>query len=223
MHEQLGIDKSELTANSDLCRKNVDTAVHSLRLCFEPSVDACQAVILGAAIAMEEAKAATAWRLTATASRMCLDLGLHRLPSGEDVELRRKRMIFWYVYSMDKGLAFNFGRTPTIHDYDITVDRPTLHGDLDGPLASLYIGMLEFSILEGDIYEQLFSVSAQRLSAEVRIERARAFAQKLEDLRPPLLEALKQKDQPLFEQAKFTVLTSDMILYWRVPRAFPGA
>lgn len=186
--EKLGITRAELTSHIDLCRKNVETAVHCLKLCIEPSLEACHALVAGASMAMEDGKVATAWRLTSTASRMCLDLGLHRLPSGDDEELCRKRFTFWYVYSMDKGLSFNFGRTPTIHDYDITVDRPTWPKYMDNSWAPLYQGMLEFSILEGDIYEQLFSVSAQRQSLDVRIGRVRAFAQKLNALRAPMVE-----------------------------------
>ena len=68
-------------------------------------------------MAMEDAKAALAWKLSSTASRMCLDLGLHRLPRDDAPDNFKKRMTFWSVYSMDKGLAFNFGRTPTGKNY----------------------------------------------------------------------------------------------------------
>lgn len=186
--EKLGISRDDMNQQVELCRKNIDTAVQSLKLCIEPSLEACQALSIGASLAMEHAKVSTAWRLTATASRMCLDLGLHRLPSGEDVDLRRKRMTFWYVYSLDKGLSFNFGRTPTIHDYDITVDRPTLSGSMDDAWAPIWHGMLDFAILQGDIYEQLFSVSALKQPLAVRIDRAQAFAFKLNELRAPMLE-----------------------------------
>lgn len=186
--DQLGISRAELNEHIELCRKNVDTAVHCLRICIEPSLEACQALTVGAALSMEYGNIATAWRLTSNASRMCLDLGLHRLPKGEDSDLRRKRMTFWYVYSMDKGLSFNFGRTPTIHDYDITVDRPSWPEDMEQSWAPLYQGMIDFAILEGDIYEQLFSVSAQRQPLDVRVSRVREFAQKLNDLKAPMIE-----------------------------------
>jgi hypothetical protein len=189
LHEKLGVPRAEMVEHIKLCRNNVDTAIHCLRLCIEPSLDACQSLTVGASIAMEDGKVSNAWRLTSTASRMCLDLGLHRLPDGDnDAETRRKRLIFWYVYSLDKGLAFNFGRTPTIHDYDITTARPSLSADVDESWIPLYQTMLDFSILQGDIYAQLFSVSAQRVSVEVRVQRARSFAQKLNGLRPPMIE-----------------------------------
>ncbi|ETN36903.1 uncharacterized protein HMPREF1541_07890 [Cyphellophora europaea CBS 101466] len=207
--EHLGITRAELNAHQQLCRKNVDTAVHSLRLCVEPSLEACQSIIIGASLAMEYGQASSAWRLTCTAARMCLDLGLHRLPSGDDNDGRRKRLTFWYVYTMDKGLAFNFGRTPNVHDYDITVDRPSWPADLGGDLddkswGTMFLAMVEFAVLQGDIYEQLFSVSAQRQPVEVRSERARTFVQKL--------EIANVKDIPWLEQAKFSVLTSEMFI-----------
>jgi hypothetical protein len=210
--EKLGISRDEMNQQVELCRRNIETAVHSIKLCIEPSLEACQALSIAAALAMEYAKVSTAWRLTATASRMCLDLGLHRLPKGEDAESRRKRMLFWYVYSMDKGLSFNFGRTPTIHDYDITVDLPNLSGAVEEAWAPLWHGMLEFAILQGDIYEQLFSVSALRQPLDVRIERAQAFARKLNNLRAPMLEVVESKDVPWLEHAKFSVLTSEMFI-----------
>jgi hypothetical protein len=216
LHVKLGIDKAEMNRQTELCRKNVDTAVHCLKICIDPSLEACQALSVGAALAMESGKVSTAWRLTSTASRMCLDLGLHRLPSGEDGDLPRKRITFWYVYSMDKGLSFNFGRTPTIHDYDITVDRPTWPTDVEESWAPLYQGMLEFSILQGDIYEQLFSVSAVRQPTDIRVARARAFAQKLKALKAPMVEVLEQKDLPWRDVAKFSVLTSEMFIDWSV-------
>jgi len=78
-------------------------------------------------------RASAAWRLITAASRMLLDIGYHRLPNNlTDDGLRKKRMLFWWMYAMDKGLAFTFGRTPTIHHYDVTTPRPTFPDDFVG-------------------------------------------------------------------------------------------
>ena len=60
------------------------------------------------------------------AARACLDLGFHRLPNHvETRDNHQKRAVFWYIYSWDKGLAITCGRTPVIHQYDVTTDFRT--------------------------------------------------------------------------------------------------
>jgi hypothetical protein len=68
-------------------------------------------------------------------------------------------MTFWFAFSMDRGLSLNFGRSPTIQDYDITASRPSLaevQGDCD--MFLYYIGV-ELAYIQGDIYQQLYSGS----------------------------------------------------------------
>jgi hypothetical protein len=212
--EQLGISLADHKTYAKLCQTNVDTATHSLKLTVDPSLDACQAIALAGAMALEEGKPALAWKMVSISARMCLDLGLHRLSSSntdDDDDARRKIILFWYVYSVDKGLAFNFGRTPTIHDYDIIVDRPKFSSD-DG-WGQFFSSSLEFSVLQGAIYEQLFSVSAQRLPVNERSDRAKKFANEVEALRNPLLEFSERGDHLYPNIVSFTVLSSDMLIY----------
>lgn len=213
LNEQLGISSEELQANVKICKTNVDTAIGCLRITVEPSLEACQAIILGASLAMEDAKSALAWKLTALASRMCLDLGLHRLPDGAPGEDgKRKRLTFWYVYAMDKGLSFNFGRTPTIHDYDITVERPTYPGDVDGPWGALYASSVDFAMLQGELYEGLFSVSAQKEPEHVRTQRARALASKIQALSKQKEEFEGLNTEIHTDIADFAVLSADILI-----------
>jgi hypothetical protein len=82
---------------------------------------------------MKSGRSAIAWSLIASASRMCIDLGWHRLPRDpEGLEISKKKRIFWHVYIMDKGMAFTFGRTPSIHQYDVATERPSFPQDLPG-------------------------------------------------------------------------------------------
>jgi hypothetical protein len=214
-HEQLQISLADLKTYAKLCQSNIDTATHSLKLTVDPSLDACQAIVLAGSMALEEGKPALAWKMVSISARMCLDLGLHRLSSSNaddnDDDARRKTILFWYVYSVDKGLAFNFGRTPTIHDYDIIAERPSFTSD-DG-WGQFFSSSLEFSVLQGAIYEQLFSVSAQRLPVDERSRRARQFAQQVEALRNPLLEFSERGDHLYPNIVSFTVLSSDMLIY----------
>lgn len=61
---------------------------------------------------MDLAKPPMAWKLVSAAARMCLDMGLHRLPlDATGPEATKQRLLFWFTYACDKGLALNFGRT----------------------------------------------------------------------------------------------------------------
>ena len=132
---------------------------------------------------MDLAKPPVAWKLVSAASRMCLDMGLHRQPpNSHGPEATKQRVLFWFAYACDKGLALNFGRTPNIHDYDITIERPRVGEDLDGIWGQYYFGWIDYAELQGDILEQLFSARAQLLSQEIRTERALALGARLQKL-----------------------------------------
>jgi hypothetical protein len=74
-----------------------------------------------------------AWQTIASASRMCIDLGWHRLPRrAERSPASKEEHIFWHVYIMDKGMAFTLGRTPSIPNYDVATQHPTMPDDDPG-------------------------------------------------------------------------------------------
>ena len=88
---------------------------------------------------------------------------------------------------MDRGLSLNFGRSPSLQDYDITTSRPTLEetqGDLDLFFCSVGV---ELAYLQGNVYEQLYSGRAQSESADVKAQRARVLADRMIRLRHQLL------------------------------------
>lgn len=110
-------------------------------------------------------------------------MGLHRLPSDTNgPEGRRQRLLFWFTYACDKGLALTFGRTPNIHDYDITIERPRIPEDVQGGWGYYYIAWMNYAELQGKVLEQLFSAQAQKESQEVRTKRARVLAVRLHEL-----------------------------------------
>ncbi|ORZ03130.1 fungal-specific transcription factor domain-domain-containing protein [Syncephalastrum racemosum] len=65
---------------------------------------------------------------SAMASRMCLDLGLHKRSteqlSGSEIELRKR--VMWACYSLDKMHSLCRGKPWLIHSKDIEVDMPLL-------------------------------------------------------------------------------------------------
>ncbi|KAH8808824.1 hypothetical protein F5884DRAFT_382762 [Xylogone sp. PMI_703] len=189
---QVGLTPSDVQANLDLLSTNLEAAIQSLRLAQDPSIEACQALTLLASFCMKSGRSAMAWLLIASASRMCIDLGWHRLPRDlEGSDTPKKRSLFWHVYILDKGMAFTFGRTPSIHQYDVATERPSFK-NLPPALGYLYAGFLEFAVIVGDMHIQLFSAAALRSSQRSRAESAKAFAARLlqvnEELKKSLLD-----------------------------------
>lgn len=88
---------------------------------------------------------------------------------------------------MDRGLSLNFGRSPSLQDYDVTASRPTLvEAREDRGLFFCSVGV-ELAYLQGDVYEQLYSGRAQSESADVKAQRARVLADRMIRLRHELL------------------------------------
>ena len=97
---------------------------------------------------------------------------------------------------MDRGLSLNFGRSPSLQDYDITTSRPTFaeaQGNYD--LFFCTVGV-ELAYIQGNIYEQLYSGRAQSESADVKAKRAHVLADRMISLNHQLLSVsqfLKKK------------------------------
>jgi hypothetical protein len=149
-YSQIGVTSSDIQANSQLLSANIEAAIESLRLYQDPAMEGCQALSLmvsvqiyvtyvlrmmlirKATFCMKSGRSAIGWSLIASASRMCIDLGWHRLPPNPtEPGILKQRTIFWHIYVMEKGVAFTFGRTPSIHQYDVATDRPSFQ-DLPG-------------------------------------------------------------------------------------------
>ena len=96
---------------------------------------------------------------------------------------------------MDRGLSLNFGRSPSLQDYDVTASRPTLveaHRDRDLFFCSIGV---ELAYLQGDVYEQLYSGRAQSESAGVKAQRAQVLADRMIRLHHQLLSVgVSRKD-----------------------------
>lgn len=67
-----------------------------------------------------------------------------------------KRIIFWHVYTLDKGLGLRLGRASVIRECDISIPR-VFEFDLFGPAeaSSVPTMWVEISGIQSRIYEQL--------------------------------------------------------------------
>jgi len=104
-----------------------------------------------------------------------------------DPQAQQKIITFWFLFSVDRGLSLNFGRSPSLQDYDVTASRCTLvEAQRDRGLFFCSVGV-ELAYVQGDVYEQLYSGRAQSESADVKAQRARILADRLISLRQQLL------------------------------------
>jgi hypothetical protein len=145
-------------------------------------------------LAIELARPSLGWTLITTAARMAQDAGYHRLPPYSVApEATKKRLIFWFIYAIDRGMSLNLGRPPTLQDYDISVDRPRVPEEINDWYGRMYLGWIDFAELQGQIYEQLYSARAQRQPPETKVPLARALAAR----------ALKMKEVFAFDVANY--------------------
>jgi hypothetical protein len=85
----------------------------------------------------------------------------------------RKVDLFWFLYTMDKGLCLRLGRASCIQDYDIAVPLPLLGSDESFRAGN---GMIRFwcklAGVQGRIYEDLYSPRALKQSRQARADKA---------------------------------------------------
>ncbi|KAI0114761.1 hypothetical protein F4814DRAFT_439883 [Daldinia grandis] len=194
--EHIGTTVEILRFHTKTMKTNAETAMQSLRLCSEPSMESCRALVLLVS------HSAIAWRLISAAARACLDLGFHRLPgSPGNEEVLRQSTIFWHTYLWDKGLALTCGRTPVIHHYDVTNCYPVNSDYLRMMPGRIYAGLLDYSIVAGEIQRKLFSASALRAPQQNRVQYAREFASKLLEIQESV--AAIPEDDPIWDKVFF--------------------
>ena len=112
--------------------------------------------------------------LVAAAFRLANTIGLHKRGSGfnlNPMEIEQRSRVFWIAYMLDKDLCLRSGRPPAQDDDDMNVDLPSEDpadnvGNVplrDGKSkVNLFRIMIEFSILQGKVYKQLYSTKASR-------------------------------------------------------------
>ncbi|WKT54421.1 hypothetical protein QSH57_005005 [Fusarium oxysporum f. sp. vasinfectum] len=93
-------------------------------------------------------------------------------------------------------MAFTLGRPPSIHQCEIRTKKPNLPKDFPGAPEYLYTGVIEFSIIIGEMYMQLFFATGRLTPREVRNKKARAFAIQLASINSDLHKSLSDtKDE----------------------------
>jgi hypothetical protein len=95
-------------------RRNIWLTLHDAKLLLEPKELNITALTLLACNAEEFTTPSLCWMLAATACRMLQALGISQRRLDPETRHRRK-MMFWHLNLLDKGLSIIFGRPPTFH------------------------------------------------------------------------------------------------------------
>jgi len=162
---------------------------------------------------MEVSRPALGWALISAACRMVQDAGYHRLPPysvAPDEETTKKRVIFWFVYTTDRSMAFSFGRAPNLHLYDISLERPKLPEEMDSEWGTMFYLWIDYADIQGDVYEQLYCARAKSEALDVKIRHARRLAERLHQLRDGF--EIDAANAPYAEQFQDALLSTDVII-----------
>ncbi|RDW93052.1 putative C6 transcription factor [Aspergillus mulundensis] len=175
--------REEYQRYADICKHNLDTTLANLHLLMPADIDSIEALAMGAAHAIEISKPSFALTLTSTASRLCQELGLHQMPSIENLDVKEKKhrlSLFWSIYCMDRALALRLGRAATIPDYDIDVPM-SFEGFSADIFKSAHLLWIELARIQGLVYQHLYSPAALRQEEVTRLGEARRLAAEMED------------------------------------------
>lgn len=110
--------------------------------------------------AVDVSRPSVAWHLSCMAAQLCQTAGYHRsetLKYDSPATSKLKRILFWHVYTLDKGLGLRLGRAPVIHECDIDIPRVF---EFDGfgqheESSSIPTLWVKISHLQSRIYEEL--------------------------------------------------------------------
>ncbi|GJN81732.1 hypothetical protein PLIIFM63780_005267 [Purpureocillium lilacinum] len=174
------VARDEYHSYMQMCRANLETSLANTPLFLSSKVENVQALLLGALYAVDVSRPSVAWHLSCMAAQLCQTAGYHRsetLKQDPPATAKLKRILFWHVYTLDKGLGLRLGRAPVIHECDIDIPR-VFEFDGFGHFESSTIPTLwvKISHLQSRIYEQLYSPAALASTQAELVERARALA-----------------------------------------------
>lgn len=115
--------------------------------------------------------------------------------SNRDAYEQSKRLVlFWFTYTLDKGLALRLGRPSVIRDYDITV--PWQVGpirDWDEYRDTLNV-WIRHARVQGRMYDELYSPAALQRPMDARVRTVVELVAELRELRV-LVPVLRAEDK----------------------------
>ncbi|UKZ47839.1 hypothetical protein TrVGV298_002071 [Trichoderma virens] len=159
---------------------NLETTLANFPLFLSPKIENVQALLLGCLYAIDVSRPSVAWHLITMAAWLCQAGGYHRLESLRNdppLVAQQKKVIFWHVYTLDKGLGLRLGRASVIAECDIDIKREFEVNGFDHLTSTTFPTLwVEISSLQSRIYEQLYSPVALASPQADLVQRAKALA-----------------------------------------------
>lgn len=121
--------------------------------------------------------------MASTAAHLCQTLGYHRASSMEHDSLpvqRGKQSLFWTVYVIIKALSLRLGRASTLQDWDISLPMTFDHFDNPEPWKTVCILWIKTAIVQGKIYELVYSPAALNQPESERVSHANRLASEMQ-------------------------------------------
>ncbi|RHZ53966.1 putative C6 transcription factor [Aspergillus thermomutatus] len=213
----------------ELCRRNFETVLASLTLLMPARPESIEALTLGAVHAIEISKPSFAWTLTSNAARLCQNLGYHRSSSMNqmsDKEKEKALRLFWCVYCLDRGLSLRLGRASSIQDYDITIPEEFVALKVDEPWKTIYHLWVKVAVIQGKVYEQLYSPAALSRPESERILCARRLASEMEVAVMEPFKKLESSSHPVSDIEGFLIKSDEvsrLAILTLIYRAIPAS
>ncbi|PTB70258.1 N-terminal binuclear Zn cluster-containing protein [Trichoderma citrinoviride] len=172
--------REEYNSYVAICKTNLETTLANFPLFLSPKIENVQALLLGCLYAIDVSRPSVAWHLITMAAWLCQAGGYHRtevLRNDPPQIAQQKKVVFWHVYTLDKGLGLRLGRASVIAECDIDIKREFEVNGFDHLTSTTFPTLwVEISSLQSRIYEQLYSPVALASPQADLIQRARALA-----------------------------------------------
>ncbi|KAI0539300.1 fungal-specific transcription factor domain-containing protein [Xylaria digitata] len=202
------------------CRQNAQVALSHLPLLLPATLEAVATLTFGASYAVESSKATLAWTYISNAANLCHTLGLNRLANSGQHDQETRVNLFWMVVLLEKSLSLRLGRPSNMRDVEITTPLPS------NPNIKR---CSQISIIQGKIYDQLYSPTGLARSDIKRGVMAQVLASELREIineskiafQSPLLASGAEQDKMCDVYFKIE-LVKQLSLLTLILRAIPA-
>lgn len=129
--------------------------------------------------AIDISKPSVGWTLASAAMNMCQTLGYHRFISMEndpEPAQRQKQLLFWSVYTILNMMSLRLGRASPIPNYDISLPVPVKQHGILGPWGLICDWYTKGAIIQGEVYQHLYSPEALQKPESERVTYAYKLA-----------------------------------------------
>ena len=91
-------------------------------------------------------------------------------------------MLFWSIYTVDRGNALRLGYAPAIQDYDIDTPMPVVSEQYPLAIVTMKKYWVDCARVQGQICTRLYGPAASALPHDERARLAETFADQLDQI-----------------------------------------